>query len=151
MGEAELRFDVVIAGAGMTGATLALALAGAGLRVAAVDAQAVETQLAPSFDGRASFVAYAAFRQWRALGVADGLADVAQPVRTILVTDGPGPGASSRAPSPVFLRFDAGEMDELPPGEPLGWMVENRHVRAALAERLAAAGVTLFAPATVPK
>ena len=147
MAETELHFDVVVVGAGLTGATLALALATAGLKVAAVDAMAPETQIAPTFDGRASFIAYGPFRQWRALGLP--LEADAQPVRSILVTDGPGPGASARAPGLGLLRFEAGEMGDLSGGEPLGWMVENRHIRAALAGAMARTDVTLMAPARV--
>ena len=149
MAGTELSFDVVVVGAGLTGATLTLALATAGLKVAAVDAQAPETQLAPTFDGRASFIAYGPFRQWRALGLGETLEAAAQPVRSILVTDGPGPGASARAPGLGLLRFEAGELNDLNGDEPLGWMVENRHIRAALAERLAKADAALFAPVRV--
>ena len=81
--------DVIIAGAGMAGATLALALAQGGLKPLLVDPAPFETQLAPTFDGRASAIAYAAFRQWRALGLADALAPHAQRIEQILVTDGP--------------------------------------------------------------
>jgi 2-octaprenyl-6-methoxyphenol hydroxylase len=146
-------FDVVVAGAGMTGATLALGLAQAGLSVAVVDAQPLATRVAPDFDGRASAVAYANFRQWRALGVAAALEPHAQPIRAILVTDGPAPGASARAPGAAFLRFEADEIPPDDPGraedEPLGWMIENRHIRAALGQALEAAGVAVFAPAAV--
>jgi len=57
--------DVIIAGAGMAGATLALALARAGLTPLLVDPAPFEAQVAPTFDGRASAIAYANFRQPR--------------------------------------------------------------------------------------
>ena len=41
-----------------------------------------------SIDGRASAIAYASFRQWRALGLGEALAANAQAIRQILVTDG---------------------------------------------------------------
>jgi 2-octaprenyl-6-methoxyphenol hydroxylase len=145
----EHEFDVVVAGAGMAGATLALGLAQAGFRVGLVDAQALSTRLDPEFDGRASAIAYANFRQWRALGVAEALAPHAQPLRSILVTDGPAPGAASRAPSSSFLRFDAGEIADRNEGEPLAWMIENRHIRAALGQAVEAAGIAVFAPVRV--
>jgi 2-octaprenyl-6-methoxyphenol hydroxylase len=142
-------FEVVIAGAGMTGATLALALARAGLGVAVVDALAVEAQTAPSFDGRASAIAYANFRQWRALGLAPALEPHAQPIRSILVSDGAAPGAATAKRAPAFLAFDSAEIAERNGAEPLGWMIENRHIRAALNAALAEAGVALFAPVQV--
>ena len=61
--------DVIIAGAGMTGATLALALASGGLKAVLIDPMVVETQTAPSFDGRASAIAFSSFRQWLQIGV----------------------------------------------------------------------------------
>ncbi|OYX36440.1 MAG: 2-octaprenyl-6-methoxyphenyl hydroxylase [Caulobacterales bacterium 32-69-10] len=146
---AEHEFDVVIAGAGMAGATLALGLTQAGFRVAVVDIQTLETRTAPDFDGRASAIAYANFRQWRALGVAGALEPHAQPLRSIMVTDGPAPGASARSPSPTFLRFDSAEIADRNDGEPLAWMIENRHIRAAVGQAVEAAGVDVFAPARV--
>jgi 2-octaprenyl-6-methoxyphenol hydroxylase len=143
------QYDVVVAGAGMTGATLALALAQAGFDVAVVDAQEFETRIAPEFDGRASAIAYANFRQWRALGIAEALMPHAEALRQILVTDGPAPSASSGAPPGSFLRFDAAEIAGRNEGEPLAWMVENRHIRAALGQAVEAAGIAVFAPARV--
>ena len=149
MGAQADEFDVVVAGAGMTGATLALGLAQAGLSVAIVDPQPLSARLAPEFDGRASAIAYANFRQWRALGLAEALEPVAQPIRSILITDGPAPGAASAAPAGAFLRFEADEIADRDEGEPLGWMVENRHIRAALAQALTDAGVIACTPAAV--
>ena len=145
------RFEVVIAGAGMTGATLALALAQAGVEVAVVDALAAEVQAAPEFDGRASAVAYGNLRQWRALGVAAALEPWAQPIRSILVSDGAAPGAASRARGPAFLAFDSAEIADRNGGEPLAWMIENRRIRAALNGALSEAGVALFAPVGVDR
>ena len=65
--------DVIIAGAGIAGSTLALALAQAGLRPVLIDPVPFDDQIAPTFDGRASAIAYSAFRQWRALGLAEAL------------------------------------------------------------------------------
>jgi 2-octaprenyl-6-methoxyphenol hydroxylase len=141
--------DVIIAGAGVAGATLALALARAGLSPVLVDPQPFERQLAPDFDGRAWAIAYACFRQWRALGLADALEPYAQRIEQILVTDGRAPGAASGGQSPFYLRFDSDEIADRTEGEPLGYLLENRHVRAALAEALAAAGVPVMAPARV--
>ncbi|HEX8232018.1 MAG TPA: UbiH/UbiF/VisC/COQ6 family ubiquinone biosynthesis hydroxylase [Caulobacteraceae bacterium] len=143
------EFDVIIAGAGMAGATLALALKRAGMAPLLVDRQSVDAQLAPSYDGRASAVAYSCFRQWRALGVAGRLEPHAQRIDQILVTDGRGPGAGATAGLPAFLHFDASEIADRSEGEPLGYMVENRHIRAALAEAVREAGVEVAAPVAI--
>ena len=150
MAEDIQAFDVVIAGAGMTGATLALALARSGLSVALVDAQPVSAALDPQYDGRASAIAAASMNQWRALGIAEALEASAEPIRSILISDGRAPGASGgRGVGPGLLRFDGEDLGEADRDAPLGYMVENRHIRAVLAEALQAAGATLIAPALV--
>ena len=144
------NFDVIIAGAGMPGATLALALARSGLSVALIDAQPVSAQLAPDYDGRASAIAAASMNQWRVLGVADELQAAAEPIRSILVTDGAAPGASTGSSSGGgVLRFDGADLGEADPDAPLGWMLENRRIRAVLGGALAGSGVEIIAPALV--
>ncbi len=141
--------DVIIAGAGMTGATLALALKSAGLTPLLVDPQPFDAQLAPTFDGRASAIAFSSFRQWRALGLEDALATHAQRIEQILVTDGRGAGAAAGPPGAAFLRFDAAEIARRSQGEPLGYMLENRRIRSGLAEAVTTAGIAVLAPAKV--
>jgi 2-octaprenyl-6-methoxyphenol hydroxylase len=141
--------DVIIAGAGMAGATLALSLVRAGLTPLLVDPAPFDTQLEPAFDGRASAIAYAAFRQWRALGLGEAMDPHAQRIEQILVTDGRAPGAATGAPSPFFLRFDSAEIADRSDGEPLGYLIENRQTRVALAGAVTAAGITVLAPARV--
>ena len=141
--------EVIIVGAGMAGATLSLALASGGIDCLLIDPQPFDAQLAPTFDGRASAVAFSAFRQWRVLGAGDRLAPHAQRIEQILVTDGRPPGASARSPSGVWLRFDSSEIADRTEGEPLGYLIENRHIRAGLAEAVQAAAITVLAPAKV--
>jgi 2-octaprenyl-6-methoxyphenol hydroxylase len=147
----EVPADVVIAGAGIAGVTLALALAKAGLKPVLIDPVVFDAQLAPTFDGRASAIAYAAFRQWRALGAAPDLEPHAQRIEQILVTDGRAPGAAAGAPAPFFLRFDSAEIADRSEGEPLGYLLENRHTRAGLARAVARAGIEVLAPARVAR
>jgi 2-octaprenyl-6-methoxyphenol hydroxylase len=144
-----IEADVIIAGAGLTGATLGLALASAGLTPVLVDPQPFDAQLAPTFDGRASAIAFSSFRQWRALGLGPSLEPHAQRIEQILVTDGRGAGASGGGPGPGWLRFDAAEIADRCEGEPLGYMLENRRSRAGLAEAVGRAGLTVLAPASV--
>ncbi|MFM8939037.1 MAG: FAD-dependent monooxygenase, partial [Phenylobacterium sp.] len=112
--------DVIIAGAGMAGATLALGLARSGLKTLLVDTQPFDAQLAPDFDGRASAIAYSSFRQWRALGLAGDLEPHAERIHELLVTDGRTPGPAAGGPAWAFLRFDAAEIADRSEGEPLG-------------------------------
>jgi len=142
--------DVIIAGAGMAGATLGLALASAGLTAILVDPAPFDDQLAPDFDGRSSAIAYSSFRQWRALGMGDDLEPHAQRIEQILVTDGSAPGAASGRPGTAFLRFDSAEIGDSSDGEPLGYMLENRRIRAALARAvLSTRNLTVLAPVAV--
>ena len=81
-------------------------LAQGGLKTVVADAAPAAAVLDPEFDGRVSALAYASVRMLRALGVWEGLAAHAQPIREILVTDGkPGQPAS-----PFSLHFDAAEV-----------------------------------------
>ena len=144
-----LNADVIIAGAGMAGATLALALEHGGLSAIVVDPQPFDAQIAPTFDGRASAVAFSCFRQWRALDAAGLIEPHAQRIEQILVTDGRSPGAAPGLAMSAFLRFDAAEIAGRTDNEPLGYMVENRHIRAGLAQAVGQAGVRVLAPARV--
>lgn len=141
--------DVIVAGAGMAGATFALAAAHAGLKPLVIDPLKFDAMVAPTFDGRASAIAYSSFRQWEVLGVADKLREHAGRIDEILVTDGRTPGPSATPPLPAFLHFDAAEIADRSGGEPLGWMVENRWTRAALAATFAEQGIEVLAPAAV--
>jgi 2-octaprenyl-6-methoxyphenol hydroxylase len=136
----------------MSGATLALALASGGLTSILVDPRPFEAQLAPTYDGRASAIAFSAFRQWRTLGAAAAIEPHAQRIEQILVTDGRSPGAAAPAPGSAWLRFDSAEIADRNEGEPLGYLIENRRIRFGLAEAVQAAradGVTVLAPAKV--
>ncbi len=144
-----LTCDVIISGAGMAGATLALALKSGGLEPILVDPLVFEAQIAPAFDGRASAIAFSCFRQWRAIGAGALIEPHAQRIEQILVTDGRSPGAAPGLGTPAFLRFDAAEIADRVAGEPLGYMVENRHIRAGLAQAVQAAGIQVLAPARV--
>lgn len=139
--------DVIIVGAGMSGMTLALALASGGLKPLLIEPQTFERQLAADFDGRASAIAYSSFRLWKAIGVGAGLAAHAQNIEQILVTDAGAPGAASMAPGPFFLRFDSAEIADRSDGEPLGYMLENRWIRSALVDAVIAAQIPVLASA----
>ena len=134
--------DVLIAGGGLVGLPLAIALARGGLSVVVADAAPVAMVLEPRFDGRVSALAYACVRMLAALGVWDHLAAHAQPIHEILVTD----GAPGGRPSPFSLHFDGGEVG----AGALGHIAENRHIRLALYQAVAATpNLTLMAPNAV--
>ena len=126
----------------MVGLPLGLALAQGGLKTVIADAAPPVKVLDPSFDGRVSALAYASVRMLTALGVWEGLAPNAQPIREILVTD----GQAGKPASPFSLHFDAQEVG----AEALGHIAENRHIRAALYQAVEACpNLELMAPAAV--
>lgn len=116
--------DVLIIGGGLNGPIAALALAQAGLSVAICDAAPAETRADPAFDGRAYNIALAGKRLLEAVGIWEAIAQDAQPIWDIVVTD----GRRGEPASPFFLHFDHRELDE----GAGGWMVEDRHLRPAL-------------------
>ncbi|SOB80396.1 2-octaprenyl-6-methoxyphenol hydroxylase [Sphingomonas guangdongensis] len=117
--------DVLILGGGLVGSSLGVALDAHGLSSVIIDIADRETILAAEFDGRASAIASAPHRMLQAIGVWPRLAGVTCPIEGIRVSDGLKPGA---------LDFEPGE-----DGDPLGHMVENRHLRRALIEAADAA------------
>jgi 2-octaprenyl-6-methoxyphenol hydroxylase len=121
--------DVLIAGGGLNGPVLALALARAGLSVAVIDARPPAPRSAAGFDGRAYALALGSRRLLAALGLWDRVAAEAQPILAIKAADGrPGEGAA-----PLFLHFDHAELEE----GPMGHILEDRFLFAALQAALA--------------
>jgi 2-octaprenyl-6-methoxyphenol hydroxylase len=133
------KADVVIAGGGFAGLALALALRqglGASFRVVVAD-PAFSADAKP--DLRASAIAAAARRMFETLGVWDVVADGAQPILDMVVTD----SKLEHAVRPVFLTF-AGEVEE---GQPFAHMIENAPLNAALAAKAREQGIDLRATA----
>lgn len=116
--------DVLIVGGGLAGLPLALALAQGGLSVTVVDVLDPATATDAGFDGRVSAIALASCRMFEQLGVTRHLAGQMQPINDILVSD----GRVREGASPFFLHFDHKEIGN----EPLGHLIENRHIRIAL-------------------
>lgn len=116
--------DVVIAGGGLAGLSMALALSKGPLQVAVIDSLDPATQLSDQFDGRVSALSYSSCRLMQALGISEELEKHTQPINDIVVSDGRlKSGASS-----LFLHFDHYEIGE----GPLGFLIENRHIRRIL-------------------
>ncbi len=113
--------DVLIAGGGLVGGTLALALAREGLSVALIDARPSGGEVG---GGRAYALALASRRVLGHLGLWERVSGEAQPILAIRVAD----GRPGEAPSPRALGFDHAEIEE----GPMGHMVEDRHLRPAL-------------------
>lgn len=127
--------SIVIGGGAFAGLGLALALRqGLGPEIAVVVADPAFANR-PSRDPRASAIVAACRRLFEAIGVWDQVADDAQPILDMVITD----SRLEDATRPVFLTF-AGEVE---PGEPFAHMVENRRLIEALAARAEAEGIEL--------
>lgn len=130
----EPDFDVIIVGGGLIGSALAVALGGAGLRVALVDRLDPATMVDVPFDGRASAISHASYRALEAIGAWKHLAAGAQPILDIRISEGD---------SLLFLHYDHRELGD----GPLGFMLENRHLRRGLFAAISeTANIELFAP-----
>ena len=137
-----LDTEVLIAGGGMVGLTLGVALAGAGVATVVADAADPATLQTAAYDGRSAAIARGTQQALSALGIWTGMAAAAEPILEIRVSD----GKIGAAASPFFLHYDH---RELGPGreEPLGYIVENLAIRRALQARAAEmANLTLLAP-----
>jgi len=142
-----LRAEVLVVGGGMVGLTLGVALAGAHIPVVVVDREAPAETLDAAFDGRSSAIARGSQQLLKSIGLWDGMADQAEPIWEIRVSDGrPGLLGGLAEASPFFLHYDSAEVGD----QPLGYIVENRAIRTA-SQAIAAAlpKLTLLAPMTV--
>lgn len=139
-GTAPERVDVAIAGGGLAGLSLALALRdglGPDARIAVLDPTIGRD---PSGDVRASAIAAGARRLLTTLGVWDRLGDAASPIRSMVVTD----SRTRDVARPVFLTFDG----DVAPGEPFAHMVPNAAMLLALGAAARDADIRLI-PAPV--
>ena len=121
------RSDVIIFGGGMIGLALASALDSSGISAIVIDPADPAPRSTAAFDGRTSAVSSSSMRMLETIGVLDRLGAPGCPIRRIAVADGLKPGG---------LHFDADD------DEALGWMHENRHLRAALQARAEAGANT---------
>lgn len=130
-------FDATIIGGGMVGLTAAIGLARHGFEVAVIDRAPIGDLTAVEYDGRASALAFATCRMLEALGIWAHMEPHAQPINEIRVSDGP---------SLLHLHFDHKALGD----GPLGHMVENRHTRLALFNRVEEMeGISLFMASSV--
>lgn len=134
--------DILIVGGGLNGPALALAAAQAGISSTVIDALPEPVRKNATFDGRAYALALASVRLLRNLRVWDRVAENAQPILEIKVSD----GRAGEGPAPFFLHFDHAEIEE----GPMGHMLEDRFLRRALIETMKhTPGITLVSGDTV--
>lgn len=127
---APLGTEVLIAGGGLSGMTLAAALSSVEVECAVVDPAAGKSRK----DARTTAIACGSRRIYEALGVWREVRAEAQPIRRIRVAEGD---------SPLFLHFEGDDLGE----GPLGHIVPNETLRSALRAAVARAGVPVLGQA----
>ena len=136
------RYDIAIAGGGIAGTSLALALsafAPKGFRIALIDAEPPQRR---RYDARASALSAASVKLFSVLGVWPRLEANAEAIRRIEITD----SALETRLRPQLLSFD----NENESGAAKAFMVENADLLQALSEAIAKApGIDVFAPEQV--
>jgi len=121
----------LIVGGGLVGLTLGIGLAQAGIEALVLDRAAPERQTAAPYDGRSSAIARGSQQVLAGLGIWDRLADKAQAIVDIRVSD----GRVGRGAAPFFLHYAQDDLDSAMAG-PMGYIVENRAIRQALMARV---------------
>ena len=130
-------YDIVIAGGGMIGTSLALALAPLGLRVAVIEAVARKAAAQPSFDDRSTALSRSTQRMFEAMGLWPDIVAASTPIRGIHVSDQGRFG---------FSHIDASEQGVAA----LGYVVINRVLGGVLQNALDdLEGVDVICPARI--
>ncbi len=131
------RYDIVIAGGGMIGTSLALALAPLGLRVAVIEPVPRRAAGQPSFDDRSTALSRSTQRMFEAMGLWDDVVAASTPITRIHVSDKGRFG---------FSHLDANEQNV----EALGHVVINRVLGEVLQSKLDnATGIDVYCPARI--
>ena len=131
------RYDVIIAGGGMIGTSMALALAPLGLRVAVIEAVARKADQQPSFDDRSTALSRSTQRMFEAMGLWPDIVAAATPIREIHVSD--------------KGRFGFSHINAEQQGvDALGYVVINRVLGSVLQAKLAELdGIDSLCPARI--
>ncbi|MFZ4125558.1 MAG: UbiH/UbiF/VisC/COQ6 family ubiquinone biosynthesis hydroxylase [Rickettsiales bacterium] len=125
-------YDIIIAGGGLVGNALALALAQGGLNVVVIDPIPAKDQLETSFDGRTSAIALGSVRILERIGAWQYIAPDISPIHDIRVCDGFAEG---------FVHYHDKDVGD----EPFGYIIENHVIRRGLYKKVTEqSGITML-------
>jgi 2-octaprenyl-6-methoxyphenol hydroxylase len=128
--------DIVIAGGGMVGASLAAALSSLQLKVALIEASPVQLTQQPGYDDRAIALSYGSSQTLKGMGVWKSVAEVANPIDSIHVSDRGHFGAT---------RLNA-KQQKVPA---LGYLIQAQAYGHAINSFLEASDVRILQPAKI--
>ncbi|MAH84301.1 MAG: 2-octaprenyl-6-methoxyphenyl hydroxylase [Rhodospirillaceae bacterium TMED8] len=133
----DIDVDLLIIGGGLVGSVLAVALENTPIKTCIID-KGEDIDLSDAdFDGRAFAISASNKNLLAAIGLWPVLEKDASPILEIRVSDGP---------SLLALHFDHKDVGD----QPMGIMLENRHLRCALRDRLSSSQrARVLAPASV--
>lgn len=139
-----MNCDIVIAGGGLVGASLAVALADTGVRVVVVEAVPLKSDSQPSYDERMVALTWSSRRIFEGIGVWPRIDSAdASPIHSIHVSDRGHFG---------MTRLSVDDLKGDGRADALGYLVATRVIGAALHELLSASdNIELLCPATVSK
>jgi 2-octaprenyl-6-methoxyphenol hydroxylase len=128
------NFHIAIIGAGLNGATAALAFANAGLDVAIIDKFDVNYLASDEFDGRTSAISFGSKQFYVDLGIWNDVVAEAGEIRDINILD----SDLQKGDSFLKLHFNHADakIEGIPHSEPMGWIVENRFLRKVLLDEM---------------
>lgn len=130
-----MKTDITIIGAGLVGMTAACALAQLGLDVVVIDSADLDEARKKESDGRTCAIAAGSAKFFEEIGVWEDMRQHAGEIRDIRVTDGN---------SSIFLHYDHALIGT----EPMGYIVQNYHLREALFKKAASLpNIKIIAPA----
>ena len=122
------KYDIIIAGGGIIGSAMAVALGENGLKVALIDEISPEIKKSDKFDGRAYALSTTTVQMLSILGLWHEIVPKAQEILDMKVSD----GMVGKGASPFYMHFDHNDLE----AGPIGFMVEDRILKGILLKKV---------------